>query len=793
MAIDDGVHDVDVKPSTTTVNVKVRTQITKPPTKIPSARRTRITCTGRTNLSRQGCRPLSQSTSMPALPSQSAEGGHLLKKPSNHFSDHRALASRDSRRRETATWSGHLAPDCCEWTTEARDATRGAETAVELEKKWLEQDRQRTMQATQALNRLLFCKARERLCQLASHKFGSLKAMFKELKVSESGTITLDEFSTGLKRLKLENVFPREYQRIVFSAMDEQYKEQLHVNDLQNILNPDMDNYSQERIIAFPLPDDGDLTNDQRSLVNPASLIDKPLLPEELHPVKDKIIDAVFRKTRLEKREEAVPDHKEYLMNAFKQLDANMSGTLAPDQLLMALGPGHLDLDVDTAEMRPLVDFMSLKSQGRISYKEFVRYLEFTDIEPDYNPFFDHRNRDLLSLKRLSEAPWQWKHGPGRKEDLLVPNHDIPEPTRDAAAHEGDAVNQPHIRPLLTSQQIKDYNKSLVMSAAEKAHESSRPRTSTGDVFADLRATNQRKLQSICPRFVPPPPTDWTRTGCGGNGVNCKSGLYLDPCEQYVTTSSVYFKPLCYRTDGSVTRDAVSDAQKIVDQRRRRAKARMARNIALHKDMAEQQRKCEEMRFMNEEQKLKQKARLCIVVPRSFSSAQATEMYDYYRRTFEKDFGTVRRSMPEVMQKRSNANLFTRMWGGSPNNMLHPANRPKHVREVWRTTLEVSEESRTVAHRRLPDRICSQWPASSFEVTPFEFISGISRRCFPYSLASRTGSSREGAARLRRHTKPADVLSSVPSSALFTRSAWGVEDGDQRQHFGAERRDVGAS
>lgn len=509
---------------------------------------------------------------------------------------------------ETATWATTLAPRSSDWTTEARDATQGAEGAVEKEKLWMERDRQRTIDATRSHNRMLFCRARDRLNQLVCHKFGSLKAMFNQFKVSESGMMSLDEFSAGLKRQKLENVFPREYQRIVFEALGREYVERMQVHDLLNVLNPEMDKYSQEKIISFPLPEDARLANRQRTFPDPTCLVDKPLLPDELYPIRSKIVDAVFHKTRLEKRETGVPEQTEFLMNAFKQLDTNMSGTLAPDEILMALGPRHLDLKLDATELRRLVDFVAKSCDGkthdaRISYKTFIRFLEITDIEPDYSPFFDHRNRELLALKRFSEAPWQWNN-PGWDENTLAPDHDIPEITEPTRT---DDVDQPYVRPMFSPQELNAYNKQIAKMSAEAVSDARRPLTSSGDIFADLRMTNRLKLLYTCPRFVSPPPTDWTRTGCGGNGINNASGLYLPSSERFITTSQSYFKPLRCNPNGSMSRDTVSDAENVVNERKRRARARLAKNNALHRDMAWRQRKREQMRFMNEEQKLIQK------------------------------------------------------------------------------------------------------------------------------------------------------------------------------------------
>lgn len=521
----------------------------------------------------------------------------------------------DSRQRQMATWARTVADGACDWTTESKEATRDADVGVAREEQWLSEDRRKTDAHIREHNKILFRRARDRLNQLASHKFGSLKAMIKD--IDSSGTITLDEFSTALKRRKLENVFPRDYQRVVFEAMDHSYDEKMRVDDLLKVLNPDMDQYGEEPIVTVPLPEDGDL-NAGDGRLDAAHLVDKPLLPESLQGIKDKVVDAVIDKARNDKGEDGVADHKDYLMNAFKQWDEDMSGKLDPDEMIMVLGPKHLHLPVDPTDLKALVDFVA-KDGGPVSYKEFVRVLEFTDIEPDYNPFFDHRNRDLLALKRLSEAPWKWEN-PSWDEKALAPDHDIPPAARGDERDRDDDETKPYIRPLFTSQDIKKYNTMRSRSGSHETQPTLRPATSSGDVFADLRAANLRRLESICPRFVPPPPTDWTRTGCGGDGVNRRSGLYLPTAERFVTTSQAYFKPLRYGPGPTVARDAVSDAQKHADAVKLRAQMKKLRNLRMEKDTAARQRKREEMLFMNEQQKLQKK------VPCLFESGAVAQL-----------------------------------------------------------------------------------------------------------------------------------------------------------------------
>ena len=71
-------------------------------------------------------------------------------------------------------------------------------------------------------------------------------------------------------------------------------------------------------------------------------------------------------------------------------------------------------------------------------------------------------------------------------------------------------------------------------------------------VFEDMSNTKKFQLSSICPRFVPPPPTDWARTGYGGDGVDAKSALFLPPSERFNTTANAYFTPLLYEPNQPV-------------------------------------------------------------------------------------------------------------------------------------------------------------------------------------------------------------------------------------------------
>ena len=104
------------------------------------------------------------------------------------------------------------------------------------------------------------------------------------------------------------------------------------------------------------------------------------------------------------------------------------------------------------------------------------------------------------------------------------------------------------------------------------------------------------------------------------------------------------------------------------------------------------------MRFMNEEQKLKQKA---------------TEMLNYFKTTYEKDLTAVRKGPPEVMQRRQNRKLYTRMWGGSRTNMLHSSNRQGDFEGVTTASMVGEAFKRHVKEASKADRLVLDKPPTT--------------------------------------------------------------------------------
>lgn len=103
----------------------------------------------------------------------------------------------------------------------------------------------------------------------------------------------------------------------------------------------------------------------------------------------------------------------------------------------------------------------------------------------------------------------------------------------------------------------------------------------------DMHKTRTSMLSSICPRFLPPEPTDWSRVGLGGNGTNPRSGAFLTSKDRFRTTSGDYFSPLKYAPNQPVQRDLEGDAERASRIRGQQIAAKRERMSRMNRMIAE--------------------------------------------------------------------------------------------------------------------------------------------------------------------------------------------------------------
>ncbi|KAJ1452045.1 hypothetical protein M885DRAFT_528074 [Pelagophyceae sp. CCMP2097] len=600
-----------------------------------------------------------------------------------------AFRPRDVPRRDlqAATWDSRVVSTEALWQTESATAFCAPAAADAPEGdgvKW-------RLRAIDGQNRALFVRARDKLYSVACHKYGSLAGMDRDFRSALPAAVSLDDFSTALKRRGLERLFPREQQRIIFETLAKPPEtnggDRMALADLFKFLDSDQQLSGEslgEAALDAALPRAPKVGAVHRVVDNVegqgaavAGLFVKEQMPPNIRAVKDQIIDAVFAKLRAAKQQEDVSAHTDFVMNTFKQWDSNMSGNLSPREVVQVLGPGHLNLGIHARDMKAFIDYIDTDNDGQISYKEFVRAMEITDIEPDYNPFFDQRRRELVNLQRIVKEPVVAVDVPvARPFDA----HDetrtflrtatataafaATAPARGLGAG-GGAADHPdgYFKPLATSQQMRALRDGAAESRARTASSfgGSGARTAD-DVFGAMSLTATRSLAGICPRFSSPPPTDWGRTGIGGDGIFKGTASYNAPEDRFRTTSAHYFRPLAYGAL-DVTRDGPSDARAEHDARAATSDARIersTRNRAVIADLHARD------------------AAVALAKGEACRRHKSGQMYEYFKATYEKDLVQLHKIPPDAMQRTRHPKSFTAMWGGSPQNMLHHSNTGAH-------------------------------------------------------------------------------------------------------------------
>ena len=128
--------------------------------------------------------------------------------------------------------------------------------------------------------------------------------MFKMFDYDGSGTVSLDEFSRGLKRRNLEPLFSREQQRVLFQHIDKDGNEELDVHEFMQFLDE-------------PGPLDSSRSTMSRFGRPPPKKKDRKMHPA-VQRVKDMIVDRLVARRRFHKFDDDQKVNSEYLVQVFR-------------------------------------------------------------------------------------------------------------------------------------------------------------------------------------------------------------------------------------------------------------------------------------------------------------------------------------------------------------------------------------------------------------------------------------------------------------------------------------------
>jgi len=179
---------------------------------------------------------------------------------------------------------------------------------------------------------------------------------------------------------------------------------------------------------------------------------------------------------------------------------------------------------------------------------------------------------------------------------------------------------------------------------------------SSQDLFDEMNQTQMNKLGSIVKRISPPPPTDWTRVGYGKNGTDELSGMFIDPSDQYKTTSKDFFPDLVYAPSQPVSRNMMSETEKlaefkkkkfeIIKQRQKEHIDRIFTGIEMEETIKKMQRDARV-----------QKA--------------AKSIAEYCQFAYAEDLKNQTKMPLSGIQKKTDNASYTRMWGGSADSQFN--------------------------------------------------------------------------------------------------------------------------
>lgn len=559
------------------------------------------------------------------------------------------------RRRVMATWTKDLTDAPSEWISEFQQRARPDETepkyVAEMKMTAAMAAKQAEISSAENVLKLEDCK--RRLQDLVVSRYGSVKAMFNHMDADKSGSLSLNEFSEMLKRRNMEMFFPRTDQRVIFAKLDRDNNDSVDLKEFEDFLQPDPHRLGSS---SEPSPPEA------------------PQLNDRLMSIRESIIQRVHAARDKAKQLHGKDQYADHLMRAFFAFDDKMLGSLTRPEMHAALGPQHLNLGLPKTDVDELIDAMDYNHDQRVSYKEFVKFLQINDMDPAFNPFYDSRERQVRTLEKLSTAPWKFQ----AQTDEAKRKFDELSQTRSLDLAEKDYLEQlEEQRATVLSGMLDDTAQGPVVPDLRQACRRPSPRlahpiprtaedqraamNTSSQLFGEMQTHNQQKMAAICPRFVAAPPTRWDRIGYGGDGVDATSGLFLPRADRFRTTNSTYFSALRYEPNQPVVRDTLSDAA-LASMRTKARVASLQAQRTVYSKRVEDRVKAEQLaKEMDMEQRLK---------------TTAGQMHGYLTSTFSADLKSLKREPPEAMQRRPNPKLADRMWAGSQESMLHP----KHQR-----------------------------------------------------------------------------------------------------------------
>jgi len=579
-----------------------------------------------------------------------------------------------------------------DWVSEHHDKMRPhppafADTMVDTA-----MDKEKGIQ--QAYERFNANRARKKLQRLVNQKFaGSVDILFTMTDTNHDGEMDFEEFSAILKRQQLENLFGRKEQRDIFKAMDSDHTEKVSMPKLVDFLKGESEGFPLvvRQPLALNTPDSEELralANESPYLANvsvargmdmhfttsAAERTPAQELKKRAEKSKEGIVRKIVEKRRLEKNEDGTGLSESYVLNAFRQCDQDMSGSLSRSELETALGPKWLDLGISKADLDDFVEVADVSKNfkdgdDQIPYRDFLKELHMHDLEPSFNPVLEARERGLKLLRDRVKEPFKFQKEYEKMRETADGAYFASQQLHEASEEQKRSLRSSAMTapadatatlPAAWNSSTKPVTRLPAPGSDKNPGNDGRPVLSAPELFSDLDrigAVVQNECGKTLTRQSEHHSHDNSRVGVGSLGVDPGSGLYADSTERFSTTSLEYHAPLRYAPNQPVGRPgARCDSVVEAASRKSRRDARFSRSTQNQSAGAQRLKDEELMVNMDQDQ-------------RERTTAKAS--YHYLRNAYFKDLKLNSKEPLEVMAKKPNWPLFAKTYSTSKDTQLH--------------------------------------------------------------------------------------------------------------------------
>lgn len=602
-----------------------------------------------------------------------------------------------------STWKQTNRPENL-WTTELKDKFKTKEEALLLESREWDLPPQRGLQSER--DDLRDASA-EKFKKFAA-KFGSGADLMKTLGLNVNDGVSLNDFSSKMKERNYDIYFTRDEQRLLFEKLTS---------------NPSDGKVAGSRIVTVVSKtlDTSRKSDHKRNRIL-------------VSDIKHNISQQLFEKNRIVRLDNDTKSVARQLENALLMDPSICDGTVNTKNLKVALGPTLLDVKIPEEHISILLQDVQKKHGEFPTVGEFVRYMHMKESSMDVIPLHDARaaniarlktkvsdiektctdpalisrvemltqslkgSRDLSGSKSLSTLRPRTSSNLGimsqsqsqtQPDFLSTMGLSMPDTPSMRGVNSLSALSTsppPIVSPMGKSASLfppPDFSPTLAISK-EKQSSTTKPKKKVQRQRDPVDVMEEEILLARTPRRegvrrVPVEPSDWSRVGVGGDGVNSSTGMFLDSQQQFTTDSMARFPSMKFAPGVGVYRECVGDAERLFLEREDRRSRRYERTVA-NLQVTQDRLELEDLEKNIKEMRRTQKS--------------AMGLLQYNSSVFLKDIRDLRKQPLQSMQRKPNHKLFTKMWKGT----FHPAHtlKPKETpRELTAAEKQAAAEEQT--------------------------------------------------------------------------------------------------